>query len=410
MFLQYAPAGALVPLFSLRLQELGFTPAQIGWACATQALATLVGPLAAGQVADRWWPAERCVTVCGLLAAAFLWALAGATGPWPVFLLTLAFWLFLAPAISLGAAVTLTHLADPPREYGRVRLWGTVGWMVPGWLLGYWFCDPPWLCRCVGWLGSGLPHSELADAFRLASLFALALGAYGLTLPHTPPRHRLGSPLATLGALRLLGDRSFAVFAFGNVCAYLGMAFGSQGLPLLLEHLGVSRPWVSPVQTLSQCTEVVSLCCLPLILPRLGMRRTMLAGLAAWTLGLAVFTVGRPLGLVVAMQGTWGLMVCGYLITGQVFANTRARGDIRASVQALLTFTAGLGMFLGNLLAGWVRDAAGGALAPTFAVAAAIAAGSVLVFALGFRDGAAPAAEAPSYPEDAAPAKITGVS
>ena len=43
MFLQYAPAGALVPLFSLRLQELGFRPAQIGWACATQALAILVG-------------------------------------------------------------------------------------------------------------------------------------------------------------------------------------------------------------------------------------------------------------------------------------------------------------------------------------------------------------------------------
>jgi MFS family permease len=410
MFLQYAPAGALVPLFSLRLQELGFTPAQIGWACATQALATLIGPLAAGQVADRWWPAERCVTVCGLVAAAFLWLLAGAVGPWPVGLLSLGFWLFMGPAISLGAAVTLTHLADPPREYGRIRLWGTVGWMVPGWLLGYWFCEPAWLCRCAGWLGRGPAHGELADAFRLAALFALALGLYALTLPHTPPRRRLGSPLATLGALRLLRDRSFAAFAVGSVSVYLTMAFSSQATPLLLEQLGVTRPWLSPLQTLCQCTEVVGLACLPLVLTRLGMRNTMLAGLVAWTLGLVAFTAGRPLALVVAMQGTWGLVVCGYLVTGQVFANARARGDIRASVQALLTFTGGLGMLLGNLLAGWVRDLAGGGLAPTFAVAAAVGAAGVVVFALGFRREAGPATEAPSYPAGAAAAKIRQVS
>jgi MFS family permease len=408
MFLQYAPAGALVPLFSLRLQELGFRPGQIGWACATQALAILVGPLAAGQVADRWWPAQRCITVCGLLAAAFAWLLAGATDPWPVCLLSLGFWLFLGPAISLGAAVTLAHLADPVREYGRIRLWGTVGWMVSGWLLGYWFCDPAWLCRGLGCLGRA--HSELADAFRLAALLALALGLYGLTLPHTPPRRRLGSPLATLGALRLLRDRSFAAFALGCVSVYLTMAFNSQTTPLLLDRLGVSRPWVSPLQTLSQITEVVALACLPLFLRRLGMRLTMLAGLAAWTLGLAAFTVGRPLPLVVAMQGTGGLVVCGYLVTGQVFANSRAGDDVRASVQALVTFTGGLGMLLGNLLAGWVRDLAGGGLAPTFAVAAAIGAASVFVFALGFRREAGPAAEAPSYPGEAAAAKIRRVS
>ena len=39
MFLQYAAPGAMLPLFSLRLQELQFTPVEIGWACATQALA-----------------------------------------------------------------------------------------------------------------------------------------------------------------------------------------------------------------------------------------------------------------------------------------------------------------------------------------------------------------------------------
>jgi MFS family permease len=394
MFLQYAPSGALVPLFSLRLQELGFTPVEIGWACATQALATLVGPLAAGQVADRWWPADRCLTVCGLVAGVLLWLLARLADPWSVFAVSLAFWLFMAPATTLSVALTLAHLPDPERDYGPVRLWGTVGWVVPGWLLGYWFKEPAWLGRCLACLGPGPWHSELADAFRLAGLFALALGLYGLTLPRTPPRHRLGSPLAPLVALRLFRDPSFAVVAVGSLGVCLTMAFASQGVPLLLEGLGVSRPWVGPLQTLCQGTEVVAMPGLPFLLPRFGMRRIMLAGLIAWAVGLTAFAAGGPLWLVVALLGTWGLVVCGYLVTGQVFVNGRARSDVRASAQALLTLTNGWGMLAGSVLAGWVRDLAHGGLTLPFAVAAGSAFVLVVVFAAGFRPGAGPSPSA----------------
>jgi MFS family permease len=388
MFLLYAPAGALVPLFSLRLKELHFTDGQIGWACASQGLAYLVAPLAAGQVADRWWPAERCVTVCGLLAAACLWSLTRLGQPWSVFAVTLAFWLFLSPAVTLGTAVTLTHLPDPERDYGPVRLWGTIGWIVPGLLLGYWFGEPAWLCRCVACVSFGPARSEYADIFRVAALCALALGLYGLALPHTPPRHRLGAPFAPLVALRLLGDRSFAVFALGSLGACLTMSIASQGVPLLLEHLNVGRPWISPLLTLCQGTEIVCLLSLPWLLPRFGMRRLMLTGLAAWTLGLAMFALGRPLWLVVALLGTWGVLVCGYLVTGQVFVNSRARGDIRASAQALLTLTNGVGTLAGSVLAGWLRDGTGGGLGPMFAVAAGMAFALVVLFAHGFRPDA----------------------
>src|SRR5205085_5246087 len=99
MFLQYAVIGAWVPTFSLRLSELAFTPAQIGWACAAVALASLVGPLVSGQVADRWCPAERCITCCAALAGALLWLLAALTDPLLVFLAALAFWLVMVPAM-----------------------------------------------------------------------------------------------------------------------------------------------------------------------------------------------------------------------------------------------------------------------------------------------------------------------
>src|SRR5438874_13336574 len=98
MFLLYGCQGAFLPLFSLRLQELEFTPLEIGWACATQALAALVAPLVAGQVADRWWAAQRCLAVCAGLGGSLLWVLAELTQPAAVFATSLAFWLMMAPA------------------------------------------------------------------------------------------------------------------------------------------------------------------------------------------------------------------------------------------------------------------------------------------------------------------------
>src|SRR3954469_13018802 len=64
MFLVYAPAGAVLPQLPVHLREIGFTDAQLGAACAGQALGSLPAPLIAGQVADRWVRADRWLTVC----------------------------------------------------------------------------------------------------------------------------------------------------------------------------------------------------------------------------------------------------------------------------------------------------------------------------------------------------------
>ena len=376
IFLLYSPAGAILPLLSRHLEKLGFTPLEIGWVCATQALAVLVGPLAAGQLADRWWPAERCLAVCGLLSGGLLWVMVGLTDPWPMFAAGLAFWLFMGPAITLGTGLTFTHLRYPERHFGSVPLWGTVGWIVASWVVGGW----------LALTARPVSQEDLSDMFRVAAALALALGIYALTVPHTPPQHRLGSPLAPLAALRFLGDRSFAVYTFGSLGVCLTMAFNSQGTQLLLQRRGVPDPWLAPVQTLSQGTEVLSLALLPMLHLRLGLPGTMFLGLAAWTLGLSAFAWGGPMWLVIAMLGTWGACVSCYLVSGQVFVNGRARGDMRTSAQGLLNFVNGLGMLIGNLLAGGIRERLAGELSPTFAVAAGLMIGVLFVFLSGFSE------------------------
>src|SRR5262249_7459367 len=142
-----------------------------------------------------------------------LWVLGGLTDPLAVFLATLAFWLTMGPASTLATALSFAHLPAPEHDFGRVRLCGTLGWVCSGWLVGYWLSSPAWLRGGAGWLSPGAAPGARGDAFRLAGVVALALSAYALTLPHTPPQRRLGSWLAPLAALRLFRGRAFAVYA-----------------------------------------------------------------------------------------------------------------------------------------------------------------------------------------------------
>lgn len=402
MFLQYSAPGALLPLFSLRLQELGFSPLEMGYVCSTQALAALIAPFIVGQIADRWYAAERCLAICALLAGTLLWFLAELNSPGAVFATCLAFWLVMVPVFQLGTALSFAQLTSPRRDFGPIRMWGTVGWMVPGWLLGYWFTNPGWLCDVMSHLRPSMPHSELADAFRLAGLLTFLLSIYALTLPHTPPRRHSGAWLAPLAALQLLRRRSFAVFC---ICAFgvcVTIPFTSQLTPLLLEHQGTPRPWIGPTLTIAQSTEVILLALLPMLLTRFGFRATQLAGLAAWALALAILTAGQPPWLVIGSLALNGLCICCFLVAGQVFVNSRCRGDIRVSAQGLLTFVTGSGMVVGNLLVGWVRGQADGEFPPTFAVSAVIAVMLLIVFYAGFAEEGVVAAPALSVePVDA---------
>jgi MFS family permease len=381
MFLLYAPQGAFLPLYSLRLQELSFTPLEIGWACATQALALLIAPLVAGHVADRWFSAQRCLAVCALLAGGMLWLLGDLTGFDAVFLTTLSLWLVMGPVTTLGAALSFAHLPDPQRDYGGVRMWGTVGWAAAGWLTGL-------AVSSAG--GSALEGTRegVANAFRLAGVLAIVPSGYALTLPHTPPRPTRAAAFAPLAALRLVRGRAFVTYGSCMFGVCMTLPFTTQVTPLFLAHRGVPVAWLGPTLTLAQSIEIVSLALLPVLLLRLGLRGTMLLGLLAWAAMLMTLTVGQPLWLVIGSLSLNGLCICGYIVAGQVFINNRARGDLRASAQALGTFLNGLGLLTGNLLVGWVREQVddADAFTVTFGVAAGIAVGLVVIFFVGFKE------------------------
>ncbi|MFO0879219.1 MAG: MFS transporter [Gemmataceae bacterium] len=366
MFLQWAVPGTLVPLYSIRLQhDLGFSPALTGMCCATQAAAGVVSSLIAGQVADRYLSAEKSMSICAVLAGIDLCVLASLREPVGVFLATLFFWIVTGPMLLYGTTISFHHLPEPNRQFGPIRMWGTVGWMVIGWVMATWTGDP----------------------LHLGAAVAFLIAGYALTLPHTPPRRPTESSkrFAPLEAVSLLRLPAFSIYCICMFGACITFPFTTQNTPLLLRELGISVPWVTPTLTLAQTTEVVGLALLPALFFHLGVRGTMLLGLGAWLVAMCVLSVGKPLELVLASMGLNGLYITGFMVAGQVFVNSLAEGDFRASVQGLLGCINGIGTLVGNLLAGWLREWTEGRLPPTFAVAAGITATSLVLFLIAFQ-------------------------
>ncbi len=367
MFLQWAVPGSLIPLYSLRLErQLLFEPRITGFCCATQAAAGVISSLLAGQIADRWMSAEKIMSLCATLAGLDLFLLAELREPTSVFFATLFFWVVTGPMLLYGTTISFAHLPEPGRQFGPIRMWGTIGWMGIGYAISFY---------------SG-------DALHVGGAVALLLAVYALTLPATPPRRPDSNEpnvrFAPLKALGLMRKRSFAIYAVCMLGACITFPFTTQNNSLLLETLGVEKRWLTSVLTIAQATEVIGLALLPTILLTFGVRWTMAIGLASWLAAMCILSIGEPLELVLGSMALNGLYVVGFLIAGQVYVNSLAEGDIRASVQGLLACIGGIGTLLGNVLVGWLRQFNHGALPPTFAVAAGITGGILLLFMLGF--------------------------
>jgi hypothetical protein len=379
MFLQYAAPGAVWPMYSRRLEQLHFSPDQTAACCATQALATILGSLVIGHVADRWVAAERCLAVCSFLAGVDLWVLADLHSFPAVFAASLVLWPLIWPTLVLGAAICFTHLPDPERQFGPVRMWGTVSWMAVNWVLA--------LCL---WLpGSG---GDLSIAFRLGALVAFVLAFFALGLPHTPPLRR-GGGLAPLAALRVLRGVPVVVFGLCLFSVCVTFSFSTQCTPLLLGRLGMREDATALTLTLAQASEVLTLGLLPMFLLRLGLRGTMVMGLGAWTAAFWLLAAGRPLALVVGSLALNGLFVGGFLVAGQMFVNRTAGSGLRASAQALVTFVNGAGQFAGHLLVGQLRGPGGEDLPGVFRLGAVLTSGLLVVFLAAFRDRPPPEKE-----------------
>ena len=133
MFLQYGIWGAWLPLFFSYLTEYrGFSGEDAGLMFSIAAIGALVAPFVAGQIADRLFNTEKFLGLSHIIGAALVWQLAEFASFWSLLVFGLVYSLVYAPTLSLTNALAFHHLPDRDRDFGKVRVWGTIGWIVVG--------------------------------------------------------------------------------------------------------------------------------------------------------------------------------------------------------------------------------------------------------------------------------------
>ena len=209
MLLEYMVWGAWYPDFSAYLGKvLGFSDGQVGAIYALLPIGCMVAPFVAGQIADRYFPTDRLLAALHLLGAVPLYVMASATSYDGVWMWMCAWAMLFGPTLALTNSICFHHMPASEGNFGLVRVWGTIGWIVVGLLLGVGLRE--WLPTLLGPLGG-------FDGMWLSMVLSVVMGLWCLLLPHTPPAGKGASPFAFLGALKMLRNREFAVF--------LGIAF-----------------------------------------------------------------------------------------------------------------------------------------------------------------------------------------
>ena len=364
MLLQWAMFGLWVPVAGRFLRAavaeggLGFSNTQLGWVIGISGtIGAVLAPFVGGQIADRYVSTERLMAVLLLVGGVlkFLTAYQTTYAAWLG--LSIGAAIALSPTIALSNSLAFAHMSDPSSQFPRVRLWGTIGWIIPAWVF-----PMVWLQTGLGlrWTPPFLAGQEVAevthrlvDAFKVSGALAILYALYCLTLPHTPPKRDAAERLAVRKAFRLLRWRSFAVLvAVSLLVAGIHQVYFIQ-TSQFLKHIGLRDADIMPAMSVAQIAEIFMMAALGLMLKRLGFRRVLAIGASAYVLRYAIFgTTSLSLGLIVASQALHGVCFACFIATAFIYVNQLADDDVRHSAQTLYAVLLGAGPVIGGWLNG----------------------------------------------------------
>ena len=381
MFLQYAIWGAWLPiLYPFLMGHRGFTLDQTGMVLAAGAVGAILGPFIAGQVADRWFSTEKFLGLSHLAGAVLVWALA-ATGDFTLFLwLSLLYGLIYAPTLALTNALAFHHLEDRDRDFGPVRLWGTIGWIVAGIGVGQWLLMHHTPAEGTAGMIAAAQDAGRADAFKLSAVLGALMGVFCFTLPHTPPAKGEGKSNATFEALGEVKKQPLLMlfllavpisvihqFYFVHTSQFLSeLQRGSEGAEAFAASVNrIFGVGGGGLMTVGQMTEIAVLGLIPLV-AKSWSRKTLLAiGILAYAARMALFAYTDHIGLVILGVALHGLCFGCFIFVAFMVVDEETTADVRASAQNLFNLVIiGIGIIVGSWFAtsvvgSWAANADG---------------------------------------------------
>src|SRR6476660_9187940 len=344
MFLQYFIWGAwYVTMGTYMVTHLQSSGVQVSSAYGALAIATMISPFFVGMIADRFFAAQRIMGVLHLLGAAFLFLATTITNNAAFYWVILFYSLLYMPTIALSNSIAFFQMSDPGKQFPWIRVFGTLGWIVAGLIIG------------------GLKIEPTTYIFMIAGGVSLLLGLLSFILPNTPPKAKaVTSASQALGtqAFVLFKSRPYLIFFIAAILVCIPLSF----------YYGWANPFLNELQvknaagkmTLGQFSEALFILAIPFLFNRIGVKNMLLMGMTAWFLRYICFVyenTNSNMWMLYAVIILHGICYDFFFVTGYMYTEKKAGEKIKSAAQGLFTFaTYGLGMFIGTWISGFVTN------------------------------------------------------
>lgn len=328
--------------------NIGATGSQAGLAYGTQSLGAIIAPFIVGLIADKFFAAQKILGVLHLLGAGLLFYINTSTSFVDFYTLLIIYMILFMPTLALVNSIALKQIDNPEKEFSGIRMWGTIGWILAGLIIGWmaWEADP----------------SSLNITFKVAAAVSALFGIYAFFLPNTPPpkagKKVTISEVLGLDALQILKNKNYLLFFIASILICIPLAFYYGQTNVFLNEAGMKGAAAKMI--IGQTSETVFLFLMPFFFARFGIKQMLLIGMLAWIVRYLLFAYGNnDAGLWMLYAGIilHGICYDFFFVTGQIYTDKIAGEKIRSSAQGLITLaTYGAGMYIGFYIAGVYAD------------------------------------------------------
>ncbi|SVC13197.1 uncharacterized protein METZ01_LOCUS266051, partial [marine metagenome] len=267
MFLQFFVWGAWFTTLGLSLASNGLSDI-IGAAFQAVPVAAMIAPLFLGLISDRFFNCEKTMGVLHIIGGVLLFSapslIANGQGgalSWIIMIHMLCY----MPTLALSNTVAFTNI-DDRNKFPALRVWGTIGWIVAGLIVG------------------GLGMSSSPKIFTLGAVSGIVLGVFCFFMPKTPPPGK-GKPvnlstILMLDAFKMLCNVPFLIFIICSAMICVPLAYYFAYTSVYLPQIGFQAP--ASTMALGQVSEIFFMLLVPFFFRKLGVKIMILIGMLAW--------------------------------------------------------------------------------------------------------------------------------
>ncbi len=380
---------------------LNFTTGQQSWILSMFPLSAIAGMFFSNQFADRNFSAEKFMAGSHFIGGLAMLGLARTTDFTTMLVLMAVHCFVYVPTISIANGIAFSAMKDAQKEFGFVRMGGTIGWILAAtpfvFLLADWTkIKPLGEVGFTNWISlvfsTSLQGPALVKAttwtFTVSGILSLLLSAFSFTLPHTPPKKADagGSSLAWLEAFRLLAKPFILllwIMAFIDAALLQIYFFGTNDF---LRDIGIPPNWTALTMKLGQVAEILTMIVLGTVLKKLGWKWTMVLGILGHTVRFTIFSMAPQQMPVVLSILLHGVCYAFFFATVYIFVDEVFPKDVRSSAQGLFNMMIlGFGPLAINMTAPWLfGDVFHGSFHTFFLYASGLSLAAALILALGF--------------------------